>query len=88
MESHTILAEHAAEPWSAIEADIDLSGLLDHHFKSPRLELLLYPSLGVSKSGGADRAASDVVCEMVLVNHYPVVGLADLDDFLYGFVLG
>ena len=88
MESHSVLAEHAAEPWSAIEADIDLSGLLDHYFKSPRLELLLYPSLGVSKSGGADRSTADVIREMVVVIHHPVVGLADLDDFLYGFVLG
>ena len=61
MKAHSVLTEHTAKPRAAVEPDIDLTGFLNHHLKSPRLELLLDPSLSVSQSGGTDRTTSNII---------------------------
>ena len=87
MQVHSVFAEHAAEPGSAVEADIDFPGFLDHHLQAPRFELFFHPSLSLSKGCGADKPAADAVGQEIGVFHRPVVGRSGLDDFLDDFVL-
>ena len=88
MQVHTVFAEHPAEPGTAVEAHVDLPGLLEHHFPAPGFELLLHPGLGLGEGGGADDAAADAVREEVGMLHGLVVGGARLDDLADNLVLG
>jgi hypothetical protein len=87
MQRHAVFTEHAAVPGTTVEADVDLSGFLDHHFQAPRFELLLDPGLGLGQGRRSDDASADAVGQEVGVFHRPVVGPSGFDDFLDGFVL-